>query len=98
MNSPRPSIGVDLIMSERLRQIYQKGFNLERDDYYTSEELAKAAVAYATPYNLRKNEVVPAIWPWDDSSWKTKGRIEDLAKAGALIAAEIDRLLRLEGM
>lgn len=47
------------------------------------------------------------LWPWESSSWKPTdyewppkvtfsedARLRDLAKAGALIAAEMDRLLR----
>lgn len=42
----------------------------------------------------------PGGWPWDLQSWKPSddncdsSRIRELAKAGALIAAEIDRLKR----
>lgn len=35
-------------------------------------------------------------WPWDAQWWKPKTRLRDLERAGALIAAEIDRLLRRE--
>ena len=37
----------------------------------------------------------PKYWPWDIKWWKPtpNDRIRELAKAGALIAAEIDRLL-----
>ncbi len=54
--------------------------------------------------------VIDVIWPWNDESYKPSegniyitnnpsneeigGRIHELAKAGALIAAEIDRLQR----
>jgi len=36
------------------------------------------------------------FWPWDRSCWKPdyEDRVKTLAKAGALIAAEIDRLQR----
>lgn len=33
------------------------------------------------------------LWPWDSEWYKPKDRIRDLVRAGALIAAEIDRLL-----
>lgn len=33
-------------------------------------------------------------WPWDDEWWKPQDPIRDLVRAGALIAAEIDRLQR----
>jgi hypothetical protein len=37
-------------------------------------------------------------WPWKDSWWKPtpQDRIRELAKAGALVAAEIDRVQRAE--
>lgn len=38
---------------------------------------------------------VPAAWPWSPQWWKPKERVRDLVRAGALIAAEIDRLQRL---
>lgn len=45
--------------------------------------------------NLYQNEEAPDCWPddWDLTWWKPKGKIEDLVRAGALIAAELDRLL-----
>lgn len=51
---------------------------------------------------------IPALWPWKETWWKpeyepnlekkctVRGRIKELTKAGALIAAEIDRLIRGE--
>lgn len=38
--------------------------------------------------------VLPDWWPWDESWWKPEDPIRNLVKAGALIAAEIDRLQR----
>lgn len=42
-----------------------------------------------------RTESVPVLWPWDAEWWKPTpdNRIRELEKAGALIAAEIDRLL-----
>jgi hypothetical protein len=41
---------------------------------------------------------VPEDWPFDPSWWKpSEDRVRDLVKAGALIAAEIDRLLLASG-
>ncbi|MGE0456387.1 MAG: hypothetical protein AB7I13_00015 [Vicinamibacterales bacterium] len=37
----------------------------------------------------------PRFWPFDCCDWKPGDRIRELEKAGALIAAEIDRLLRV---
>lgn len=41
---------------------------------------------------------VPELWPWDAEWWKPTpdNRIRELVKAGALIAAEIDRRQRQE--
>jgi hypothetical protein len=44
--------------------------------------------------------LAPRGWPWNDKDWKpgnddsNQSRITELVKAGALIAAEIDRLQR----
>lgn len=40
-------------------------------------------------------EPPPDAWPWTENDWKPKDPLSDLVKAGALIAAEIDRLLRI---
>lgn len=42
-----------------------------------------------------REEKPPGEWPWNDEDWKPKSPIDDLIKAGALIAAELDRLQRL---
>jgi len=82
--------GVRLILIERLRQIKTEGWSPEHDDQYTKFELLMAAEAYLTG--------CADEWPWDPEWWKpTPGdRIKELVKAGALIAAEIDRLQRKE--
>jgi hypothetical protein len=41
------------------------------------------------------NSELLEIWPWNKSWWKPRNAIEDLTRAGALIAAEIDRLQRI---
>jgi len=101
--------GADLIALERNRQVLEEGWTLEHDDYHVDHELAQAAACYAWP-EPRPIEVKKA-WPWDrewwkptlpasgaESDWREKrdARVRDLVKAGALIAAEIDRLQRIE--
>ena len=39
----------------------------------------------------------PKTWPWAAKWWKPKDPVRDLVRAGALIAAEIDRLQRGRG-
>lgn len=101
--------GVALIVEERLRQLLVEGHTVEHDDEHYDGELLEAARCYVTsadatyygPTNVtfsdgyRPNEGVPHGWPWEPEAWKPTGdAIRDLVKAGALIAAEIDRNLR----
>ena len=88
--------GVQIIEDERNRQIEVKRYSLHLDSLQTHASLASAAASYALPLPLKI--LVKAIWPWDKSYYKpampgnANERIHELAKAGALIAAEIDRL------
>lgn len=86
-------LGVNLIKQERERQIYREGWSSEHDDKHVNNELALAAACYAVPDVFSQG-----YWPptWDSSWYKSTTRIRDLVKAGALIAAEIDRLQRIE--
>lgn len=94
--------GIEAIAAERLRQIEAEGYLPSHDEEHDSGELAGAAVAYAT---LARNQVAsgydlttapPAqLWRWGADAWKpSPSPIRNLEKAGALIAAEIDRLQR----
>ncbi|MEO1444633.1 MAG: hypothetical protein AAFV46_00070 [Cyanobacteria bacterium J06635_11] len=97
--------GHELIAAERRRQVEELGWDSEYDDLFNNAgELALAAACYAHPgYDLEND------FPWErkyDSRIDTSGRlvfasnqspekrIELLTKAGALVAAEIDRLQR----
>jgi hypothetical protein len=89
--------GVALIAAERRRQIEAEGWTPEHDDEHGDGELAAAAACYAGPaWSLLREHEPPLMWPWDEKWWKPGDRIRELTKAGALIAAEIDRLLRQE--
>ena len=85
--------GIELIEQERSRQIHSEGWTAEHDDEHVNNELALAAICYAIPDTFSQG-----YWPptWDLSQYKPTTRIRDLVKAGALIAAEIDRLQRIE--
>jgi hypothetical protein len=93
--------GVQLIAAERKRQIEEEGYTEANDDFFTRGELARAGSAYACPVDMERFETVMrySLWPWDGILFKETpdNRIRELEKAGALIAAEIDRLLRKEG-
>lgn len=87
--------GVSLIAAERDRQVNEEGWTDEHDDQHANESLSVAAACYALPTNLRFT--IMHLWPWARKWWKpSPDRIRDLTKAGALIAAEIDRGLRLQ--
>lgn len=91
------SVGVQLIAAERERQVNVEGWTPEHDDAHTNGELSTAAVCYAATSAVREVIGVGALWPWSFADWKPSanaGRVRELAKAGALIAAEIDRLTR----
>jgi len=89
--------GIELIAKERERQITEEGWTPEHDDcFHRKGELAQAGAVYALPPKYR---FYAQAWPWDLRYYKPvpQDRIRELVKAGALIAAEIDRLQRLEG-
>jgi hypothetical protein len=106
------SYGVDLIAMERERQIKKEGWTPEHDNAHTGFQLTLAAIAYAAAavgtevkaklYNLcfhkPKAPKWTDPWPWDTAFDKRKkhNRKKCLVVAGALIAAELDRLEREE--
>lgn len=90
---PPAEDGVALIAAERRRAI-ASGWTAEHDDLKTSGSLAEAGICYAA--NPNHLGIVDDLWPWDIQYWNPTpdDRIQELAKAGQFIAAEIDRLLR----
>lgn len=89
--------GIELITEERKRQIEVEGWTAEHDSIGNNDEqLASAAACYACPQVHRGNELygLLSFFPWDRKWWKPtpNDRVRELSKAGALIAAEIDRL------
>ncbi len=88
--------GIELIADERKRQIEVEGWTAEHDAEHTHGELAQAACCYADPYRKADGTPNSSWWPtlWSLDWWKPtpNNRIRELVKAGALIAAEIDRL------
>jgi hypothetical protein len=82
-----------LITHERARQIAVEGWDSDHDDQHRHGELSAAAQCY-----ISNNA---AGWPWDKKWWKPGGSepkdaVRRLAKAGALIRAERERLERRE--
>lgn len=88
--------GIELIAEERARQVAKEGWTPEHDDGHDDNELTMAAAAYALQGVFSSwHGVEPRdFFPWVAEWWKPKDRIRNLTRAGALIAAEIDRLQR----
>ena len=94
--------GIERIAAERMRQLKQEGRGApEHDDKCVDGQLADAAACYAAVYPIwRKDGSTPMPFRWKPlpifrNAPSTK-RIKQLSLAGALIAAEIDRLQRLK--
>lgn len=99
--------GIDLIAEERQRQIDVEGYNEQHDSQHNASELIYAAIAYVESAKVGVNCAEMGItdenyiligksdmgrhypFGW---SFKPSTDVRDLVKAGALIAAAIDRL------
>jgi hypothetical protein len=104
--------GADLIRAERIRQIEVEGFDEANDKRCQPGELTMAAICYSVMAasseqmrgDLREGMRTSGQWPWLPEWWKpgqhnsNVDRIYELTKAGALLAAEIDRLKAIEPM
>jgi hypothetical protein len=100
--------GIDVIAAERKRQVEVKGYTPEHDDEHDLGELALAAALYALPYDakvgneslLKQDDYIAlhiALETGCDFYVDPEpDKLRRLAKAGALIAAEIDRVLRAD--
>lgn len=100
--------GIELIAAERERQITAEGWTAAHDDEHSLGEIAQAASVYAiasqcvgrtTSLETIKEQIMETgcepMWPWEPAWLKlSDDPIRNLVKAGALIAAEIDRLQR----
>ena len=97
--------GIELIAEERKRQIEVEGWTSKHDAKHKNGELANAAATYAMTKEALEvinldvpEQLQPAVWPFEKAWYKPtpEDRVRELQKAGALIAAEIDRLQRLK--
>lgn len=92
------------IAAERRRQQDVEGFSIEHDDKHERGELAAAGACYAllpakSHANICKggtelSDLIPPQWPWNSYWWKPEDDRRNLVRAGALIVAELERLLR----
>lgn len=99
--------GLELIADERKRQIDVKGYNQQHDSQHNVSEFISAAKSYITTagiYAIKQQcdctddgitngiDFEKRTYVWGYESFNPKDCISDLVKAGALIAAAIDRL------
>lgn len=91
--------GTERITAERAQQIEVEGWTPDHDDAHDKGQMAGAAACYAIAgvHHWAREQAIASFWPWDKEWWKpSDDPIRNLEKAGALIAAEIDRLKRAE--
>lgn len=102
------SAGAYAIAAERRRQVEAEGYDATHDDHHVNGELACAGAWYALPPESEQATTAGRLWPYDwelpkepaytDSTTddqKLAMRKRELEKAGAMIAAEWDRLDRI---
>jgi hypothetical protein len=94
--------GASLIAAERARQMSVEGWTPAHDDGHRHGEMAISAARYALEdvsvdyVTASARGALQSAWRWESCWWKPKDPIRNLVRAGALIAAEIDRRLRAE--
>ena len=95
---------MQMIAVERQRQIAAEGWTPEHDDEHRDGEMFQAGMCYylhAIGQSASQRDGIPLGWPWDRCWWKPKGEAgsmhsRDLERAGALLLAERERLLRAD--
>ena len=88
-----------LIISEREGQLTREGWTPEHDDHQRDGALGLAAAAYAKAAHdkIQGQDVhCPQWWPWSIKWFKPHGFQRNLERSGALILAEMSRLLRMD--
>ena len=85
--------GIDLIAEERAEQLNKHKWSAEHDKEHEEGQLKMAAMYALQPY---PNEQIGIRcyggWDWFTEKMDNKTELQRLVVAGALIAAEIDRI------
>jgi hypothetical protein len=87
--------GIELIAQERQEQLEKHGWTSKHDSAHENEELISAAI-YALDPCMENFKYLDVEWAHFVSKIDDKNRVDQLKIAGALIAAEIDRLQSIE--
>lgn len=94
--------GAQMIAYERERHKTVEGYTAQHDRQHCDLELTRAAECYIDAAKARVRGLLdyankPFYWPFEDATWKpSPSAVKMLVKSGALLAAEIDRLLEEE--
>ena len=91
------SNAMELFKAERQRQINVEGWTPGHDDEHADGEMMRAAMIYlhhGTDKQADTANGVPIGWPWSIEWWKPKDRRSNLIRAGALMLAERERIVR----
>ncbi len=99
--------GAELIRIERLRQIMKLDYGCDHDDRHRARQLAKMADSYLATHaapdmdHPKSPHKMSVTWTWPgtistEHFKPSKDPVRNLVIAGALIAAEIDRLQRMK--
>lgn len=84
--------GTELIAEEREKQIKKYNHTAVSDNcFYKDKELLRASMTYLM-LALTQSAEGEQYWPWHPDWLHDEGYIENLKKAGAFIAAELDRV------
>ena len=84
--------GIKEITEERKKQIEKHGYTAEHDSIYNNDELIMCAIAYLEGL-VYGEHIAESLWPFDKKYLHLEdGKLGNLKKAGAFIAAEIDRM------
>lgn len=99
--------GLDLVVSERIRQFEVEGFTAAHDDEHRKEgQLSAAGACYAmhesrmalvyarTGSLEEKHSAVHPMWPFSPLTWKPSSMRRSQVKGIALNLAELARLIR----
>lgn len=96
---------LDLIIQERFRQESEEGYTAKHDAEHSGGHLLLLACAYALNKYDNASLEVASVQLKISAAWKEHSgeapkyfdKVKDLKRAGALIAAELDRVLAEEG-
>jgi len=92
MISKKMKTGIEQITEERAKQIAKYKYTAYHDAQYTEGELLLGALTYLKKALYGDKYQETDDWPFMMRFYRDEGYVESLKKAGAFIAAELDRL------